>query len=74
MATCSPSELLAQAKCFMCLSEKQLDMVILQLARTWAGDTSTPNQLLNDAKCFQCLDTKQIDLVQTQLLCNIAGS
>lgn len=73
MATCNVNELLAQAKCFMCLSEKQLDMVTLQLVREWAGDTSTPNQLLNDARCLNCLDTKQIDLVQTQLLCDIAG-
>lgn len=73
MATCSPSELLASAKCFMCLSEKQLDLVTLQLLREWGGDTSTPQELLDDAKCISCLDTKQIDLVQTQLLCDIAG-
>lgn len=74
MATCSPSELLAQARCFMCLSEKQLDMVTLQLVRQWAGDTSTANQLLNDARCLSnCTDTKQLDLIQTQLLCDIAG-
>ena len=74
MATCSPTDLLASAKCFMCLSEKQLDMVTVQLLRDWAGDTtSTPGQLLSEAKCLNCLDTKQIDLVQMQLLCNIAG-
>ena len=74
MATCSPSELLADAKCFMCLSEKQLEIVTVQLLRDWARDTtSTPGQLLSEAKCLNCLDTKQIDLVQMQLLCNIAG-
>jgi len=73
MATCSPSELLADAKCFMCLSEKQLDLAIVELLRTWGADTSTPQQLLTAAKCFNCLDTKQIELAQAQLLCDIAG-
>ena len=73
MATCSPTELLADAKCFMCLSEKQLDLAMLQLLREWASDTSTPSELVTAAKCITCLDTKQIELMQTQLLCDIAG-
>ena len=73
MATCSPSELLADAKCFLCLGEKQLDMAILQLLRDWVGDESAPQELLNDAKCFSCLDTSQIEAAQAQLLCDIAG-
>ena len=73
MATCNVTELLADAKCLMCLSEKQLDLVTMQLIREWGGDTSTPGQLLNDARCLNCLDTKQIDLATVQLLCDIAG-
>ena len=73
MATCNATELLAEAKCLMCLSEKQLDLVTMQLMREWTGDTSTPNQLMNDARCFNCLDTKQLDMAQAQLLCDIAG-
>lgn len=73
MATCNVPELLNDARGFLALTEKQLEVVTLQLLREWAGDTSTPSQLMNDAKCINCLETKQIDLIQTQLLCDIAG-
>ncbi len=74
MAECSPNDLLTDAKCFLCLTEKEVDLAIVQLLREWSGDTaSTPQELLEDAKCITCLDTKQIETIQTQLLCNIAG-
>jgi hypothetical protein len=73
MASCDVNALLVSARCFMCLSEKQLDMVTAQLMQQWAGNTQTANELLSDARCMNCLDTKQIDLIQTQLLCDIAG-
>jgi len=37
MATCSPSELLAAAKCFSCLSEKELRAVMAQLLCNISG-------------------------------------
>lgn len=73
MATCNVSELLSDARCFLALTEKQLDIVTLQLVREWAGDTSTPAELMEAAKCFNALETKNIDVVTAQLLCNIAG-
>lgn len=73
MATCSPSTLLASANCFMCLSEKQLDMVIAQMLRQWVGGSPTPNAILAEAANIVNLDTKQIELIQAQLLCDIAG-
>lgn len=73
MATCDVNALVESAKCFQCLSEKDLDIVILQLIREWAGDTSTPSELLSAAKTINGLDSKQIELIQTQLLCDIAG-
>lgn len=73
MATCNVSDLLNSASPFLALTEKQLDMVTLQLVRDWAGDTSTPAELMQAAKCFNALETKQIELATAQLLCDIAG-
>jgi hypothetical protein len=73
MAACSPSELVAEAKCFLCLSEKELDLVMVKLLQDWAGNSQTATELIADAKCITCLDTKQIEAIQVQLLCNIAG-
>lgn len=74
MATCAPDDLIEESKCFLCLTEKQLDMVIAQQLMTWAGLTSTPQELINEAKCLVCLETKQIILNQVQSLCEILAS
>jgi hypothetical protein len=73
MATCSPSELLASAACFACLTEKELDAIAVSLLQSWAGEEQTPAQLIEAAKCFTCLDHKQLSTIQAQLLCDIAG-
>jgi hypothetical protein len=73
VATCSTSDLLAAGSCLACLSEKQLDVVIVQLLREWLGSSPTPEELLASGKCMQCLDTKQIEIAKVQLLCNING-
>lgn len=73
MAACSPAALIESSKCFLCLTEKQMDMVIVQQLMEWSGTTSTPQELIDAAKCFTCLDTKQIILSQVQLLCEING-
>lgn len=57
----------------MGLTEKQLDLAIVQLVRNWAGNSQTPAQIMQDARCINALETKQIDVVTAQLLCNIAG-
>jgi hypothetical protein len=74
VATCSPSDLLAAGKCFDCLTEKELDIAIVQLLRNWLGDPAwTPEELLEAGKCFGCLTTKELEIAQAQLLCNING-
>lgn len=73
MATCNVPALIAEAKCLLPLTEKELDLVIVQLTREWAGDSSTPQQLLSDGKCIAALETKPIELINVQLLCDIAG-
>lgn len=73
MATCDVSALIAEAKCFLPLTEKELDLAIVQLLREWSGDTSTPAELIRDAKCILALETRQIELLQTQILCEIAS-
>lgn len=73
MATCSPSALLESGECFSCLTEKQLDIAIVQLLRNWLGGSPTPESLLESGACFDYLDTKEIAIAQAQLLCNING-
>jgi len=73
MAACSASTLLESGKCFNCLTEKQLDVVIVELLRQWLGTTPTPAELIASGKCFDCLTTRQLEIVQAQLLCEING-
>ena len=73
MAACSAATLLASGRCFTCLTEKQLDVVIIQLLREWLGSSPTPAELLASGKCFDCLTTKQLAMTQAQLLCEING-
>lgn len=73
MATCNVPELLNDARGFLALTEKQLDVATVALLQTWAVDSSTPAELLYAARCINALETKQIDIVQAQLLCDIAG-
>lgn len=73
MATCDPQALLEAGKCFACLTEKQLDVVTVELIRQWGDSESTPEELLASGKCFDCLTTQQLEIAQAQLLCNING-
>jgi hypothetical protein len=73
MAACSAATLLASGRCFTCLTEKQLDVVIVELLRQWLGSSPTPAELLASGACLNCLDTKQIEIVKVQLLCTING-
>lgn len=73
VATCDPSALLSAGKCFDCLTEKQLDIAIVELLRRWLGSSPTPDELLASGKCFDCLTTKELEIAQAQLLCNING-
>jgi len=76
MAQCLPDELLESARCFACLGEKSLQVVIasllcqiIQASNPMAScDAAT---LLNDGRCFACLSTQQMMMIQTQLLCEV---
>lgn len=75
---CDAQTLLDDAKCFLCLGEKQLDVAIVQLLREWLLSLSpsadvTPQGLLNEASCLNCLSTKDLMVIQTQLLCDMEG-
>lgn len=72
MATCSAADLIEESKCFLCLTERQLDAVIVRQLMIWAGSTATPQELVDSAECFLCLPTRQLHLAQAQLLCEIA--
>lgn len=76
MATCDPNELLAEGKCFGCLTIQQLEVVEAQLLCNLlqALDPMAScdiNELLADGKCFGCLTSYQLRQIQAQLLCNI---
>jgi hypothetical protein len=73
MANCDVNALLNDARCFSCLSERQLEIVMAQLLVQWSGNTDSTEQLLSDAREFIFLDTKKLEQIQAQLLCNIAG-
>lgn len=78
MRSCSPQSLLDDAKCFLCLTEKQLDLVIVEQLRLWLSATTpdadvTAQGLMDEAVCLLCLPVKQLLLVQTQLLCELDG-
>lgn len=76
MAICTVQDLLETAKCFSCLTPKQLMEVrlallcqILQSVDPMAScDVQT---LMAAAKCYGCLDLTQLSMIQTQLLCEI---
>lgn len=72
MAECNAETALAQAKCYQCLSEREMKLVqIWLLGQIWGGDMSDISALLAEAKCFQCLSDRELQYVQSQLLCNI---
>ena len=76
MAECSPTELMADAKCFMCLDATQTNAVIAALLCQilQASDpmaTCDPTELMEAGKCFLCLDDRAMKAVQLQLLCEI---
>lgn len=70
---CTPGTLLTAAKCFSCLTPKQLDMVMTYVMAVAAGGSTDPIVLLGQAKCFACLNDKQIEMVKVYLLCQLAG-
>jgi hypothetical protein len=74
MATeCTPSVLVAGAKCFDCLNGKQRDLIKTYLLAVIAGGSTDPATLLALAKCFDCLSRKQLRMVQAYLLCQIVN-
>lgn len=67
------SDLMAQAKCFLCLTPKQLQVVNTYLLAVGAGASTDPKVLLAQAKCFSCLTTGEHLMVQTFLYDKIAN-
>lgn len=79
MATCSPSDLVAGARCFSCIAPRQLEVIkasllcqILQIANPMASCDAA--SLIADGKCFAALTADMLAVVQTQLLCEILNA
>lgn len=75
MATCSPAILEANAKCFACLSEKDLLEIITYALAVKAGLSTNPTTLLalaNNAG-YQNLSEKDLLRIQAFALCQILG-
>jgi hypothetical protein len=76
MAQCSPSELLASAKCFLGLpQDKQLTAIISLLCQILKTKnpmaTCDVNTLLADSGCWDCLNQNQKFSAMLQILCEI---
>jgi len=74
---CDPKTLEATAKCFACLSDKDLKLVEIALLVQWALSLNpaadvTPKGLLSQAKCFTCLPAKDREMAELALLCQIS--
>lgn len=69
---CTPQELINSAKCFACLSPRQLKDVMTSLLCSIAGMASCdPATLMEDAAAFSPLTAHELEVIQTQLLCEI---
>ena len=77
---CIPSTLVAQAKAFAGLDNRQMSLAMIALLLQWAATASpgadlSPSALIQRAKQFSGLvgSTRDAQLVIIQLLCNIKG-
>lgn len=66
---CEPTELAALAKCFLCMTQDEIEAVKTYLLATLAGGSLDPETLLAEAKCFQCIDRETARNLQNYLLC-----
>jgi len=70
---CDPNALANASKCFQCLDDKELQMVIAYSLAVKAGGSLDPNVLVKLAAPFQALSMQQLAEVQAYLLCKISG-
>jgi hypothetical protein len=71
---CTAPALSEAAKCFQCLTPRQLEVVQTYLLAVIAAGSPDPKVLMAEAKCFDCLTPKQIKDVGLYLLCQIANA
>lgn len=71
--TCTPSDLVAESKCFECLSEKEMLGVQTYLLAQIAAGSTDPSTLNEAAKCFDCLSVKELLTMQVYLMCQIVN-
>jgi hypothetical protein len=76
MATCTVQDMMEVAKCYSCLTPKQLMEVrvalLCQILHAYNPMASCDiHDLMESAKCYSCLDLTQLSMIQTQLLCEI---
>jgi hypothetical protein len=74
---CVPQDLLDAARCFVCLSPTQAQVIRIRLLCAIATSTPMaacdPNTLLEAANCLMCLSPGQLQAIEISLLCQIAG-
>jgi hypothetical protein len=74
---CNPQDLLDAARCFVCLSPTQAQVIRIRLLCAIATSTPMaacdPNTLLEAANCLMCLSPGQLQAIEISLLCQIAS-
>lgn len=79
MSTCSNADLLQDSRCFGCLDDGQIRVIIASLLckilKEYNPMASCDAQtLLNDGRCFECFNDNQLLVIQAQLLCEIKNA
>lgn len=73
MAISDISTLLENAKCFRCLSHKELIAVQTYIIAYASDQGMDPDTLLNEARCLLCLSQKKLFQIRAYLIASIGG-
>lgn len=75
--SCTPSDLVAAAKCFQCVPSGMEQSVQMYLLATIAGlgtDQAAIQQIVANAKCFNCVPPEMAEPVLLYLTCQAANA
>lgn len=74
---CNPADLMEAARCFVCLSPTQAQVIRIRLLCAIVNGeviSCDANSLMAAANCIQCLAPGQLQAIEIYLLCQIATS
>lgn len=77
MPSCNPNDLLDAAKCFICLSPTQAQVIRIRLLCAIINGeviACDPASLMAAANCMLCLTPGQLQAIEISLLCQLATS